>query len=87
MPVALKWFAKCPGRRYRMLSSAVVPISNFRSNPSSPSQDSPDVWVTEQVAKKPKDKSVTMRRRFTPEGIEAELECDGVVSKEFYKRQ
>lgn len=46
-----------------------------------------DKWVTEQTAQKAGEKNVRVVRRFTDEGIEVEMICEDVVSKQFFARQ
>ncbi len=42
--------------------------------------------VTTQKAQKSGQKDVTVIREFTDAGIDIQMECEGVVSKQFFER-
>merc|ERR1712226_2018 len=48
--------------------------------------ESPDTWVTMQVAKDGK-RTVKAVRKFTDAGIDIEMSVDGVSCKQFFERQ
>ena len=43
--------------------------------------------ITNQMATEPGKKDVKVIREFTDEGIDIQMICEDVVSKQFYKRQ
>lgn len=49
-------------------------------------QEGDNKWITNQKAQKSGQKDVTVTRIFSDDGIEVEMKCEGVVSKQFYKR-
>lgn len=49
-------------------------------------QEGDNKWVTTQTAQKSGQKNVTVNRVFTDAGIEVEMICEDVVSKQFFAR-
>ena len=46
-----------------------------------------DTMITNQVAQKSGQKSVKVVRKFTDKGIEVQMICEDVTSKQFFERQ
>ncbi len=57
-----------------------IPFSFF-------SQESENRWVTIQKDKKPNGVDVKVIRDFTDAGIDVQMICGDVTSKQFYERQ
>ncbi len=50
-------------------------------------QEGDNRWVTTQTAKKAGQKDVKVIREFSDKGIDVQMICEDIVSKQFYERQ
>ena len=63
-----------------------TPTADGRNARTTVSQEGDNKWTTVQKDKKEGGKDVEVTRVFSDEGIEVEMKCGSVVSKQFYKR-
>ena len=58
-----------------------------RETSTTVTKEGDNTWITSQKNKKSGGKDVTVRRTFTDAGIDVEMICDDVVSKQFFTRE